>query len=48
MLRNYLKIAIRNLRQKFSLFLYQYLGLSIGIASSVLILLWVADEYFDM
>ena len=44
MLRNYLLIAIRNLfRQKFHS-LINILGLSVGIAATLLILLWVQDE----
>lgn len=44
MLRNYLKIAIRNLfRYKLFSFL-NITGLALGIASSILILLWVQDE----
>lgn len=45
MLRNYLKIAIRNLTKNSVYSFINISGLSIGIASSVLILLWVADEY---
>ncbi|MDZ7648091.1 MAG: ABC transporter permease [Cytophagales bacterium] len=45
MLHNYLKIAIRNLRKNSVYSFINISGLSIGIASSVLILLWVADEY---
>ncbi len=44
MLRNYLLIAVRNLfRQKFHS-LINILGLSVGIAATLLILLWVQDE----
>jgi putative ABC transport system permease protein len=45
MFRNYLKIAIRNLTKNSVYSFINISGLSIGIASSVLILLWVADEY---
>jgi ABC-type antimicrobial peptide transport system permease subunit len=45
MLRNYLKIAIRNLTKNSVYSFINISGLAIGIASSVLILLWVADEY---
>jgi putative ABC transport system permease protein len=45
MLRNYLKIAIRNLTKNSVYSFINISGLSIGIASSVLILLWVSDEY---
>jgi putative ABC transport system permease protein len=44
MLKNYLKVAFRNIsRQKFYSFL-NVLGLTIGIASSLLIVLYVQDE----
>jgi putative ABC transport system permease protein len=44
MLRNYLTTALRNLlRQKF-FSLINILGLAIGLATSILILLWVQDE----
>jgi putative ABC transport system permease protein len=45
MLRNYLKIAIRSLLKNSVYSFINVTGLSIGIASAVLILLWVADEY---
>jgi len=45
MFRNYFKIAIRNLTKNSVYSFINISGLSIGIASSVLILLWVADEY---
>ncbi len=45
MLRNYFKIAIRSLFKNSVYSFINITGLSIGIASSVLILLWVADEY---
>lgn len=48
MLRNYIKIAIRSLIKNPSYSLINIGGLAIGLASSLLILLWVADEYsFD-
>lgn len=48
MLSNYFKIAIRNLHKNSVYSFINISGLSIGIASSILILLWVADEYsFD-
>lgn len=45
MLRNYFKIALRSLLKNSVYSFINITGLSIGIASSVLILLWVADEY---
>ncbi len=48
MLRNYFKIAIRSLIKNPAYSFINIGGLAIGIASSILILLWVADEYsFD-
>ncbi|MEP3209090.1 MAG: ABC transporter permease [Maribacter sp.] len=44
MLKNYLKIAWRNLIQRKSFTILNILGLSIGMASSILILLWVQNE----
>ncbi|TJZ61291.1 FtsX-like permease family protein [Sphingobacterium olei] len=44
MIKNYLKIAIRNLWKYKAFSLLNILGLSVGIASSVLILLWVFNE----
>jgi predicted permease len=48
MLRNYFKIALRNLLKNKGYSLINIGGLAVGLASSILILLWVADEYsFD-
>lgn len=48
MLRNYFKIALRSLAKNQFYAFINIGGLAIGIASSILILLWVADEYsFD-
>ncbi len=44
MLINYLKIFVRNLTRNKTYSIINVLGLSIGIACSILILLWVADE----
>jgi ABC-type antimicrobial peptide transport system permease subunit len=44
MLSSFLKIALRNLRRNFSYSFINIAGLSIGIACSILILLWVYDE----
>lgn len=45
MFKNYFKIAIRSLLKNSVYSFINITGLSIGIASAVLILLWVADEY---
>ncbi len=45
MFKNYFKIAIRSLFKNYVYSFINVAGLSIGIACSVLILLWVADEY---
>jgi putative ABC transport system permease protein len=44
MLNNYFKVALRALRQNKSFSGLNILGLSLGIACSLLILLWVQDE----
>lgn len=44
MIRNYLKIAFRNLVRHKAFSIINISGLSIGMASSILILLWVWDE----
>jgi len=44
MLRNYLKIAIRNLKRHKGYSLINISGLAIGMACCILILLYVADE----
>src|SRR5258708_40152686 len=44
MLRNYFKIAFRNLTRNLVFSVINMAGLSIGIATSLLIMLWVADE----
>lgn len=48
MLRNYFKIAFRSLLKNQTYSIINIGGLTIGLASSILIFLWVADEYtFD-
>lgn len=48
MFKNYLKIALRSLAKNQFYAFINIGGLAVGIASSILILLWVADEYsFD-
>lgn len=44
MLKNYLKIAVRNLRRQKGYAAINVLGLSVGLACSFFILLWVAGE----
>src|ERR1700733_1645782 len=44
MLKNYLKIAFRNIIRHRAYSLINISGLAIGMASSILILLWVQDE----
>src|SRR5215470_4661375 len=44
MIRNYLKIAWRNLLRNKGFSLTNLLGLTIGISCTILILLWVQDE----
>lgn len=44
MLRNYLKIAWRNLRKYWTYSLLNVTGLAVGLATAMLILLWVKDE----
>lgn len=44
MLTNYLKFTFRNLKRNKTYSIINILGLSIGIACSILILLWVQDE----
>lgn len=45
MFRNYFKIALRNLLKNRGYSFINIGGLALGLASSILILLWVADEY---
>jgi putative ABC transport system permease protein len=44
MLKNYLKIALRNLLKNKSFSFINILGLSVGMASAILILLWINHE----
>ncbi|MBL0744736.1 ABC transporter permease [Chryseolinea lacunae] len=44
MLQNYFKIALRSLRRNGAYSIINIAGLSVGIAASILILLWVHDE----
>lgn len=45
MLRNYIKIAFRNLRKNPGYTFINITGLAVGLAAGVLVLLWVADEF---
>jgi putative ABC transport system permease protein len=45
MFRNYLKTAIRNLWRNKTFSLINIMGLALGLACSLLIMLWVMDEY---
>ncbi len=44
MLKNYLKIAMRNIRRQKMYSLINILGLAVGLICSVLIFLWIQDE----
>ncbi len=44
MIKNYFKIAWRNIRRNKAFSLINILGLSLGMSSSILIILWVMDE----
>ena len=45
MIRNYLLIAIRNLKRNKSFSFINILGLALGMACSLMIMLWVKSEY---
>lgn len=48
MLKNYIKIALRSLLKNRGYSIINIGGLAVGLASSILIFLWIADEYsFD-
>ena len=44
MLRNYIKIALRNIRKNKALSFINIAGLSIGLACCILIILYIKDE----
>jgi len=44
MFRNYLKIALRHIRKNKGFSLLNLLGLSLGLAGAIFILLWIQDE----
>jgi putative ABC transport system permease protein len=45
MIRNYFKIALRNIRRYYAYSILNITGMAIGLASAILILLWVQDEW---
>ncbi len=45
MFKNYLKIAFRNLWKNKAFSLINIMGLALGLTCSLLIMLWVNDEY---
>src|SRR3954465_13623606 len=45
MIKNYFKIAFRNLTKNKAFSLINIMGLALGLACSLLIMLWVNDEY---
>ena len=45
MIKNYLKTAFRNLRKNKAFSLINIMGLALGLVCSLLIMLWVNDEY---
>jgi putative ABC transport system permease protein len=44
MIKNYFRIAIRNVRRQATYSILNICGMAIGMASAILILLWVQDE----
>jgi len=44
LVKNYIKIAIRSIKKQPLFFLINVFGLAIGLACSILILMWVRDE----
>jgi hypothetical protein len=44
MIKNYFKIALRNIRRHSNFSILNISGMAIGMASAILILLWVQDE----
>jgi putative ABC transport system permease protein len=45
MIKNYLKVAIRNFKRNKTFSFINILGLALGMACSLLIMLWVQSEY---
>jgi putative ABC transport system permease protein len=44
MIKNYFKTALRNIRRYFTFSILNIIGMAIGMAAAILILLWVQDE----
>ncbi len=44
MIRNLLKITVRNFKKQLGFSLLNILGLTIGLSSFILVMLWVQDE----
>ena len=45
MIKNYFKIALRNIKRYSTYSILNISGMAIGMASAILILLWVQDEW---
>jgi putative ABC transport system permease protein len=45
MIKNYFKIALRNLRRYYAYSILNIIGMAIGLAAAILLLLWVLDEW---
>jgi putative ABC transport system permease protein len=45
MIKNYFKTGIRNIRRNYAYSILNITGMAIGLASAILILLWVEDEW---
>src|SRR5271169_3923988 len=45
MVKNYFKIAIRNIKRNSTYSILNISGMAVGMASAILILLWVQDEW---
>jgi hypothetical protein len=48
MIKNYFNIALRNIKRNYTFSILNITGMAIGMATAILILLWVQDEWsFD-
>jgi putative ABC transport system permease protein len=45
MIKNYFKIALRNIKRNYTYSILNIIGMAIGMAAAILILLWVQDEW---